>query len=90
MSVTPHWRDISILRIPRRLRNLVPGAAGSNNQFCFRTGTGAFQQGAFAPGLTLEPDSLTHGTIAPAQAVPLAQYEADIAGTRADWQVDET
>jgi hypothetical protein len=90
MSVNPGWREASILRIPRRLRQLKPGAAGSNNQFCFRAGTGPFQQGAFAAGLTLEPDSATHGNIAPAVAVPLAQYETDITATRADWQVDET
>jgi hypothetical protein len=89
MSVNPCWRAASILRIPKRLRYLMPGAAGSNNQFCFRTGTGPFQQGAFATGLTLEPDSATHGNIAPAQAVLLAQYEADIQATRLDWQVDE-
>ena len=90
MSVAPNWRDININRIPKRLRPLLPGAAGSNTWFCFRTGAGPFQQGAFANGLTLEPDSATHGIVAPAQIVPLATYEADIAATRPDWQVDET
>jgi hypothetical protein len=90
MSVNPDWRSASILRIPRRLRHVMPGAAGSNNQFCFRAGTGSFQQGAFAAGLTLEPDSAMHGNIAPALAVPLAQYEKDITATRLDWQMDET
>jgi hypothetical protein len=47
-------------------------------------------QGAFANGLTLAPDSATHGNVAPAQVVPLATYEADIAATRLDWQEDET
>src|SRR4051794_17717437 len=81
MSVNPGWRVASILRIPKRLRHLVPGARGSNNHFCFRTGAGPFQQGAFAAGLTLEPDSATHGNVAPAQVVQLAQYEADLAAT---------
>ena len=45
---------------------------------------------AFSAGLTLEPDSATHGNIAPALAVPLAQYETDIEATRPDWKVDET
>ena len=40
--------------------------------------------------LLLEPDSATHGNVAPAQVVPLASYEADIAATRPDWQEDET
>ena len=90
MSVAPNWRDINVNRIPKRLRPIVPGAGGSNNTFGFRTGNGAFVQGAFANGLTLEPDSATHGNVAPAQVVPLATYEADIAATRPDWQEDET
>lgn len=90
MSVAPNWRDININRIPRRLRPIVAGAGGSNNTFCFRTGAGPFVQGAFANGLTLEPDSATHGNVAPAQVVQLAAYEADLAATRPDWQEDET
>jgi hypothetical protein len=90
MSVAPNWRDINVNRIPKRLRPIVPGVGGSNNTFCFRTGTGAFVQGFFANGLTLEPDSATHGNVVPAQVVPLDTYEADIVATRPDWQVDET
>jgi hypothetical protein len=90
MSVAPSWREINVHRIPKRLRPIVPGAGGSNNTFCFRMGTGAFVQGAFANGLTLEPDSATHGNVAPAQVVSLAAYEADLAATRPNWQEDET
>ena len=90
MSVAPNWRNINRHRIPKRLRSIVPGAVGNNNTFCFRTGSGAFVQGAFAHGLTLEPDSATHGNVAPAQVVPLVTYEADIAATRPDWHEDET
>jgi hypothetical protein len=90
MSVAPNWRNINRNRIPKRLRPIVPGAGGSNNTFCFRMGNGSFVRGAFANALTLEPDSATHGNIAPAQAVPVATYEADIAATRPDWQEDET
>jgi hypothetical protein len=90
MSVNPDWRNASLNRVPRRLRNLVPGAAGPNNHYCFCHGTGPFEPGPVAEGLRLEPDSDTHGNITPAQAVPLSQYEADIAATRPGWQVDET
>jgi len=90
MSVAPDWRQINVNRIPKRLRPTVPGAAGSNNTFCFRFGSGPFVQGPFAPGLTLEPDSATHGNVAPAQVVSLAAYERDLAATRPDWQEDET
>ena len=90
MSVAPNWRDINRNRIPKRLRAIMPGARGSNNTFCFRTGNGPFLQGPFANGLTLEPDSAKHGNVAPAMVVPLATYEGDIAATRHDWQEDQT
>lgn len=85
MSVSPSWREISIFRIPKRL-----GGQGSNKTVCFKSGDGAFQQGPFTVGLELLPDSETHGVIRPARVVPLQDYEADLAATRADWQVDET
>jgi hypothetical protein len=72
------------------LRDIVPGARGSNQTFCFRTGTGPFQAGAFATGLDLMPDGPTHGCITPAQLVPLAHYEGDLVATRVHWQVDES
>lgn len=87
MSVNPSWRQISIFRIPKRLG---VGGQGSNNTFCFSMGSGPFQQAAFAAGLELLPDSPTHAVVRPTQSVPLAQYEADRAATRATWQVDET
>ena len=89
MSVSPSWRTINILRIPKRLRDKVRGARGSAKTFCFKTGDGPFSLGAFAAGLVLTPDSATHGCISPAQSVPLGQYEGDLAATRSDWQVDE-
>ena len=90
MSVAPNWRDINVNRVPKRLRVIVPGAGGSNNTFCFRIGDGPFARGAFASGLTLEPDSPKHGNVAPETAVPLTSYEAAIAATRPAWQVDQT
>ncbi len=90
MSVNPNWRNAPLFRIPKRLRNLKTGARGPNTNACFRFGEGAFQQGQFAAGLTLEPDSPTHGTISPNMTGPLVDYEAAIAATRAGWQKDET
>lgn len=89
MSVAPDWRDINVLRIPKRLRQIVPGANGSNNTFCFRIGTGEFARGVFADGLMLEPDSPKHGNITPAQIAPLSKYQSNIAATQSDWQEDE-
>jgi len=90
MSVAPTWRDINVNRIPKRLRPILRGAGGSVHTFCFRTGDGDFVPGAFATGLTLEQDSATHGNVVPAEAAPLATYEAHLAATRPAWQVDET
>ncbi len=90
MSVAPDWRKIFVGRLPKRLRSIVPGARGANSDHCFRTGSGPFTQGSFAIGLTLEPDSTKHGNIAPELSVPLATYEADLAATRAESEVDDT
>jgi len=90
MSVSPSWRDININRVPKRLRPKLAGAGGSNNTFCFRTGAGPFQQGPFANGLTLEPDSATHGNIAPEVVVRFDIYRNDIEATRQGWQEDES
>lgn len=90
MSVSPSWRDLSMHRIPKPLRHWVPGARGSNNAYCFRRGEGPFEPGVFAEALILQPDSPTHGVIAPAELTPLDNYEAALAATRSDWIVDET
>lgn len=89
MSVAPSWRVLPLWRIPKRLRAKVPGAIAPDSTYCFRFGTRPFQAGPIAQGLDLVPDSSTHGSIAPASAVPLAQYQGDLAATRADWHVDE-
>jgi len=94
MSVAPGWRDLDFPRIPKRLRHIVPGAAGANSTSCFTTGAGPFQNGVVANGLELILDlgraPVTHGVIAPVQLVPLAEYQTDLGNTRAAWQIDET
>ncbi len=92
MSVAPAWRQIEFTRIPRRLRHIVPGAAGANSTSCFTMGAGPFRQGGIAHGLELIPDQglePTHGVIAPVGVVPLAEYQADLQNTRAAWRIDE-
>jgi hypothetical protein len=48
MSVAPGWRDLDFTRIPKRLRNIVPGATGANSTSCFTIGVGPFQNGLVA------------------------------------------
>jgi hypothetical protein len=94
MSVVPGWRNLQIYRIPKRLKDIVPGAKGANSTSCFTIGVGPFQNGVVANGLELIPDlgkaPVFHGVIAPIQVVPLAQYQTDLENTRAAWQIDET
>jgi hypothetical protein len=93
MSVAPRWQNLPFSRIPRRLRDIVPGAAGANTTACFSLGAGPFRKGIVADGLELIPDrgqhAPVHGVIAPAHVVPLAQYQTNLANTRADWRIDE-
>ena len=94
MSVAPGWRDLDFTRIPKRLGHIVPGARGANSMSCYVMGVGLFQNGIFANGLELIPDegpaTVTHGVVAPVQAVLFAQYQTDLENTRAAWQIDET
>jgi hypothetical protein len=93
MSVAPRWRDLDFTRIPKRLRQIVPGAAGANSTFCFTMGAGPFQKAIVASGLELIPDDATpviHGVVAPVHVVTLAQYQTDLENTRTAWQIDET
>lgn len=94
MSVAPDWRDLEFTRIPKRLRNVVPGASGADTTSCFTMGAAPFERGRVANGLELIPDQgpspAIHGVIAPIQFVPLAQYQEDLENTRAAWQIDET
>ncbi len=94
MSVAPAWRNLEFTRIPKRLHSIVPGASGANSTSCFAMGVGTFQRNPVANGLELIPDQgpapVTHGVIAPVQVVPTAEYQSDLANTRAAWQIDET
>ena len=94
MSVAPAWRDIDFTRIPKRLRPFVPGATGSNSNYCFTMGRGPFQRDPVANGLELIPDQgqppIKHGNVAPSQSASLAQYQAVLGSTRSLWKIDET
>ena len=85
MSVSPEWRDAPLKMRPKRY-----GGRASNNCYCFRRGTGAFQQSPCGAGLELVPDCATHGVVRPVQLILLASYEADLHATRLEWEIDET
>jgi hypothetical protein len=87
MSVGPAWRVLHLFVVPKRLGT---GGRGKPNTYCFCRGSKPFQHGPCGNGLELLPDSATHGVVRPAQVVPLAQYLHDLAGTRQEWQIDES
>lgn len=90
MSVNPHWRAIAnVNMVPRRLKDKYYGARGPNGRYFFRCGEGPFERGAFADQLILDPDSETHGVVAPSETMPLADYQAALAATRWNWVEDE-
>ena len=89
MSVAPTWRSLPIFRISKRLRDKIEGAAGSREAFCWRTGNGPFLAGTIAPGLVLNPDGATHGTVQPDTPMPLTDYQSNLAATRDQWIIDE-
>lgn len=94
MSVVPDWRHLVYYRIPRRLRHLVPGAAGSDVTFCFVLGSGPFTAGNVTSDLELIPDAgpppIVHGVVAPNRVMPTQNYLDALAATRSDWVIDET
>lgn len=89
MSVTPSWRDLAPHRIPRRLVHLAPSAHGSNNDFCWRMGEGPFEKGAVSEDLELRPDRPPHGSVEPSATMTLDRYQAALAATQDQWQIDE-
>lgn len=89
MSVAPSLRALPHELVPKRLRHLHKGAVGPDSSKVWRHGEGSFAPATVAPHLVLRPDRADHGTVSPEAMMPLAQYEAAIAGTAADWVIDE-
>jgi hypothetical protein len=85
MSVSPDWKLLPYFLIPKRLRQLVPAARGSNSRRCWKMGDGPFELGNLAEGLVLRPDSQEHGVVEPAQATSLTEFQAELAATREHW-----
>jgi hypothetical protein len=91
MSVSPSWRDLPDVRIPRRLREKgALFARGKDTDACWRFGEGAFVAGSVADGLALSPDRFNHGTVEPEAIVLLNQYRDDLVATRERWAIDES
>jgi hypothetical protein len=92
MSVAPAWRLLPVHRIPRRLRDRFPRAAGKIQLFLWRMGEGPFTEGPFADRLFFRPDPekpSKHGFVEPKARMPVGEYQAALAATRDQWVIDE-
>ncbi len=90
MSVAPRWQLLPPHLIPKRFREFgAPDARGSDKLVCWRTGSGPFVLGAFAPRLVLRPDSPRHGVVEPDQEMALDAFQLALAATRDEWLREE-
>ena len=91
MSVAPEWRLLPPVVLPRRLH---PRGRCPRPVHCFRRGAAQFQRMLFGNNLELLPDppgsaGVTHGVVRPAQVVPVADHQQNLADTRDEWEIDE-
>jgi hypothetical protein len=92
MSVVSAWCLLPVHRVPRRLKDKFPRAAGSNALCCWRPGEGPFTAGPIGDRLVFRPDPdkpTRHGFVEPAEAMELAAYQAALAATQDQWVIDE-
>jgi hypothetical protein len=92
MSVADNWRRLLPHLIPKRLKRIFSGAAGSNRLACFCLGQGPFSPGLLNSrlSLVLKDHDVHAGNVVPAQAVSERQFQVDLAATRGEWTIDET
>jgi hypothetical protein len=91
MSVYASLRAMPARMVPKRLRPVIPFAAGSNNLRVWAMGEGPFTAGPLAQHLRLriDPEDPMHGFIEPDKIMTLAEYEAVLAATQPMWVVTE-
>lgn len=83
------------LMVPRRLRDIIPGAKnlGEDDRRVWRTGQGLFVSSPISERLNLrtdpDPRKPGHGFVEPASSMPLANYQNALASTQGEWFVDE-
>jgi hypothetical protein len=91
MSVAPDIRALPARLVPSRLRNIIPGAIGKDENAVWSTGSGPFIGGAVTSMLELriDPRNDHHGFVEPADVMSLDQYQTALAATRDAWAIDE-
>jgi hypothetical protein len=91
MSVYASLKAMPARMVPKRLRAIIPNAAGSNNLRVWATGTGPFGSSPQAPGLSLriDPEDPLHGFVEPDAIMAVEQYELALIATQLSWVVAE-
>ena len=101
--VHPYGGGLSIARsiddllphlVPKRLKNFVEGASGSNNRHVWSMGKGSFSDGGIAHRLILRrkperADGKVLGLVEPAAKMSLEEYQSALASTQLQWSLDE-
>lgn len=87
MSVFSHWNKLPPALIPEHVH---PRGRGPTGLRCFRMGSGPFESCAMNSTLELRVGrKRKHGEIGPIQPVTIENFQADLAATQNQWQIDE-
>lgn len=91
MSVVDNWRIQQVHLIPKRLKNLVQGAIGSDNMSCWRLGLAPFAEGTVTESLdlVLKTNNSRAGNIVPRISQHVQDFQDALESTRNHWIVDE-
>jgi hypothetical protein len=85
MSVNRDISDLPFMFVPKRYRDKVEGAMGSNSCNIFHSGNGAFKQGPINNDLTLHCAHATKGLVVPTRRMPIESFQGALAATRDEW-----
>ena len=96
LSVGGCVRTTYISILPRRLQTLYPewarGAKGRNSDKVWAMGQGSYLAAPVSADLDLRfrtDDRPGHGLVAPSRKMALEEYQAALAATRDEWEVEE-
>jgi hypothetical protein len=75
--------------VPIHLAGKIRGAAGLGEMRIWKMGQGAFASGPLTGKLELDESGGMHGSVCPANAMPIAALQTELANTQDAWTVDE-
>ena len=92
MSVAPTIHNLLPHLVPQRLAPVCRGAAGNNRLVVWSHGEGGFESAVLENRLCLHVESrgVSHGSVRPAENMPLGQLPTSLCQTRMDWSRAET